>query len=84
MKTFLYIGVGMVFMFVILKVLSTKKPVSKTETITDFRNLLKTPEASKLISSPEFADVLLTSEFKTVAKNISGKYLRTITQSLLA
>ena len=82
MKIFLYILVGAVVMFVVLKFISTKPVVTNSETSANFNKLLNTPEAGKLIQSPEFADLLLTKEFRTLAKGIGDEYLTSITKSL--
>ena len=82
MKTFLLILVGAVLMFVILKFISTKPVVTNSETSANFNKLLNTPEAGKLIQSSEFTNLLLTKEFRTLAKGIGDEYLSSITKSL--
>jgi len=83
MKTFAYILIGAVLMFVVLKFLSTKPVVTPSETSENFKKLMSTPEAVILISSDQFANLLLTPEFKKLAKGISDEYIRTITKSIL-
>ena len=83
MKTFAYILIGAVLMFVILKFLSTKPVVTPTETSNNFKNLMRTNEAILLLSTDQFNNLLLTPEFKKLARGISDEYIRTITKSLL-
>ena len=83
MKTFAYILIGAVLMFVILKFLSTKPVVTPTETSNNFKNLMRTNEAILLLSTDQFHNLLLTPEFKKLARGISDEYIRTITKSLL-
>jgi len=83
MKPLLYIIIGGVIVFIVLKFFASKPVASDSKTVENFRILLNTDEANKLLQTPELTNVLLTSEFKQLAKGISDEYLKTITKNLL-
>jgi len=83
MKVALYILVGAVLMYIILKFVSDKPTVSNSEMQNNFKKLLETSEAVNVLASDQFANLLLTPEFKNLMKGISDQYLQTITQSLI-
>jgi len=82
MKTFLFILIGAVAMFIILKVMSSGKPVSENKTKEDLKLFLQTKEANELISSPQFSAVILTKEFRNLLKDIADDYINELTKKL--
>ena len=82
MKTFLFIIIGAVAMYVILKVLSSGKPISENKTTEDLKLFLQTKEANELIQTPQFAAILLTKEFRNLMKDIADAYINELTKKL--
>jgi len=82
MKTLLFILIGATGMFLILKVMSSGKPISENKTTEDLKKFLQTKEANELIQTEQFAAVLLTKEFRTLLKDISDAYINELTKKL--
>lgn len=79
----MFILIGAVIMFIVLKLLSKGKPIADDKTSENFQLLLGTKEAHELIRSPQFAAVLTTPEFKNLAKGIADKYIMDIAKKLV-
>lgn len=85
MKNILFILIGAVSMFVILKILSAGKPVvTDSQNSENFKKLLGTPEAQKLISSKEFKATLRTKECKELLRGVADQYIITLTKNLVS
>ena len=82
MKTALYILIGAAVMFIVLKVLSSGKPISENKTKEDLKLFLATKEANELLQTPEFTAVLLTKEFRNLLKDIADSYINELTKKL--
>jgi hypothetical protein len=83
MKTVLYILIGAVGMFLILKVMSTGKPIAENKTTEDLKKFLQTKEANELLQTEQFAAVLLTPEFRNLMKDIADVYINELTKNLI-
>ncbi len=79
----MFILIGAVLMFIILKLLTKGKPIPDDKTSENFQLLLGTKEAHELIRTPQFADVLMTKEFKNLAAGIADKYIMDIAKKLV-
>jgi hypothetical protein len=82
MKTVLFILIGAAGMFLILKVMSSGKPIAENKTTEDLKKFLQTKEANDLIKTEQFAAVLLTKEFRILLKDISDAYINELTKKM--
>jgi len=82
MKIFLYILIGVFVAFILYKMFVPQQKVSETQMQKNFNAFLQTPETQKLISSEEFAGVLVTPEFLRLMRGVGAEYLKSITQNL--
>lgn len=83
MKNVLLILAGAVAMFIVLKLVSSGKPIPESKTTENFKKLIATKQAQELIQTPQFKNVLLTPEFKNLAKGIADTYLIDIAKKLV-
>lgn len=78
----IYIGIGLLLMFIISmvigKITSDKKPSTGKKMTDNLVNLARTNEAKKLIKTKEFKEVVKTPEFKTIAVDFGTAKLITI------
>jgi hypothetical protein len=82
MKTVIYILIGAVATFIILKVVSVGKPLSDDKTTENLKLFLATSQAKALVRTPEFYEALLTKEFFNLSKGIATQYLKEVSKQL--
>ena len=80
-KNILYIVLGMLIMFVILKLLS-KTSSGTGNTTAALKQLAFTGEAYNLIMSNEFRELVKTPEFKNFTKTLADDQLKVLSKTL--
>ena len=80
-KNILYIVLGMLIMFVILKLLS-KTLTGTGDTTKALKQLAFTGEAYNLIMSNEFRELVKTPEFKNFTKTLATEQLNILSKTL--
>ena len=81
-KNILYIILGMLIMFVILKLLSSKTLTGTGDTTKALKELAFTGEAYNLIMSNEFRELVKTPEFKKFTKTLAAEQLNILSKTL--
>ena len=82
MRTILWIILGMVIMYVLLRVLS-KKGIVDSNTNTQLKKLLDTPQVGLLIKTNEFRELVKTRQFKDFLISLADDQIQAISQSLV-
>jgi hypothetical protein len=81
MRTILWVFLGMVIMYVLLKVLAGRGTTSNvTATLTA---LARTPQVGNLIRTNEFREVIKTQEFLRFANALAQDQLNVVSQTLV-
>ena len=80
-KNVLFIGLGMVLMFVILKALSSKT-VSTSNTSKDIKAILFSQKFANLARTNEFRELAKMPEFTELLKGLASDQLKTIAQAM--
>lgn len=80
-KNILYIVLGMLIMFVILKLLS-KTSSGTGNTAAALKQLALTGEAYNLVTSNEFRELVKTPEFKNFTKTLADDQLKVLSKTL--
>jgi len=82
MKVVLWIGLGMLIMFVVLKVLS-KSEVTASETTPRLKALLVTQQFANLVRTNEARELVKTQEFKNFTKSLAQDQLIALSKSMI-
>ena len=73
---------GMVLMYIILKVMSTGK--GESSAISEkFKALIKTQQATNLVRTNEFREIVKTSEFRSLLSVLAEDQLTAISKTLI-
>jgi hypothetical protein len=81
MKTILWVFLGMIIMYVLLKVLAGRGETSNvTTTLTA---LARTPQVGNLVLTNEFREVIKTQEFRRFAAALAEDQLKVVSQTLV-
>jgi hypothetical protein len=83
MKTVLWILLGALIMFVILKVMS-KTSSAPSNTSAAFKKLAGTVQVRNLIRTNEFRELIKTQEFKSLALSLADEQLKTLSTALVS
>ncbi len=82
MKTILWIVLGAVIMFVLLKVLS-KRDTSDSKVSSNFKKLADTQQVRNLVRTNEFRELVKTKEFKDLLFSLADDQLTTISKAMV-
>jgi len=84
-KGIMIIVIGGLILYILneafIKKEDTKK-VSEDDLNNQLKAVLQTDQAAKLMASAEFQELLLTPEFKTLARSIGKQYIMTLAKSI--
>jgi len=82
MRTALLILAGMILMYIILKVISSKDS-STSASWLNIKELLKTQEFNNLMRTNEFREITKTSEFRNVVGSLAEDQILTVSKTLV-
>lgn len=84
MRTFLWIGLGMLIMFVILKVLANTGITKDTsQTTARLKALLVTQQFANLVRTNEARELVKTQEFREFTKSLAADQVIALSKSLV-
>lgn len=81
MKIVLWVLVGALVMFVLLKI-AAKTGATPSDTGERFKELAKTQQAKNLIMTNEFRELVKTKEFINLARSLAEDQLKTLATTL--
>lgn len=82
MRTFLLILAGMILMYILLKVMSSKEGTT-SESWNRIKELMKTQEFNNLIKTNEFREIVKTNEFRGVIGSLATDQISTVSKTLI-
>ena len=82
-KNILYIILGMLIMFVILKLLSSKTITGTGDTTKKLKALAVAPETYNVVMSNEFRELVKTKEFKDFINTLANEQLTILSKTLI-
>jgi 2-phosphoglycerate kinase len=82
MRPILWILLGALLMFVVLKIVSAKS-VSPSGTSAAFKQLAKTQQMTNLIKTNEFRELMRTNQFKDLVKTLAEDQLVAMSKTLV-
>ena len=82
MRTWLWILVGALIMFVLLKI-AAKTTGTESGMSTRLRDLLRTQQVANLVRTNEFRELVKTNEFKRFASTLASEQLKELSRTLV-
>lgn len=82
MRTALLIFAGMILMYILLKVMSSKE-ASTSESWIKIKELMKTQEFNNLIKTNEFREIVKTGEFRSVVATLAEDQILSVSKTLV-
>lgn len=82
-KYLLFTALGMFLMYILLKILSSKPTVAKSETALAGIRVLKTQEFINMLKTNEAKELLKTTEVRDFVKTLSNDIITSMSKSLV-
>ena len=70
-------------MFIILKIISQGKNISKSNTPDLFIEVAKTAQAMNVVKTNEFRELAKTNEFKSLVRSLTEDQIKKVSQTLI-
>jgi len=83
MRTTLLIIAGMILMYILLKVLSSRENVSTSQSWQKIKDLIKTQEFNNVVKTNEFRELVKTNEFRGVIGSLAEDQILTVSKTLV-
>jgi hypothetical protein len=83
MRTIIFLLLGALIMFFVLKLLTKNKPGATSSTTKNFIALAKTPQAYELVKTNQFSNLSKTPEFRNFVSTLAGEQISAMSNALL-